>query len=201
MSDEFNSDRERRLAEALGRLPKEIQPPADAWESVSGRISGAPLAKGVTSRSDPLMRRRIATFAAAAVILIAVLATRGSWKNTTPASSGVPALAVSPTIAASKAPVAPTNRVAVCLPNALRTTRSNEPSFDQPPQSATTLARFDAHRTEAVPTSATEPTQPARVSLERTTDNAPLPATEIVPIGRAVVLRPSNPNITIIWFY
>jgi hypothetical protein len=201
MSDEFNSDRERRLAEALGRLPKEIQPPADAWESVSGRISGAPLAKGVTSRSDPLMRRRIATFAAAAVILIAVLATRGSWKNTTPASSGVPALAVSPTIAALKAPVAPTNRVAVRLPNALRTTRSNEPSFDQPPQSATTLARFDAHRTEAVPTSATEPTQPARVSLERTTDNAPLPATEIVPIGRAVVLRPSNPNITIIWFY
>lgn len=201
MSDEFKSDRERRLAEALGRLPRQLQPPAEAWEAISGRIGGAPLAKGVTSRSDPMVRRRIATFAAAAVILIAVLATRESWKIKTPASSEVPALAVSPTIAASKATVAPTNRVAVRLPNALRTTRRNEPSFDQPPQSATTLARFEARRTEAVPTSATEPTQPVRVSLESTADNAPLPATEIAPIGRAVVLRPSNPNITIIWFY
>jgi hypothetical protein len=201
MSNEINSDRESRLAEALGRLPKEIQPPADAWEAISERIGGAPLAKGVASRSDPLIRRRIATFAAAAVLLIAVLATRESRKIATAPSSGVPVLAMSPPTAASKAPVAPTKRIAARLPNALRTTRSNAPSFDQPPQSATTLARFEAHRTEAVPTSATAPTEPVRVSLESTADNAPMPATEIVPNGRAVVLRPSNPNITIIWFY
>jgi hypothetical protein len=201
MNDDVNSIRERRLAEAIALLPRQIQPPVGAWETIGGRIRGAPLARGVTSRSDPLVRRRIVTFAAAAVVLITVLAIRESWKNATPASPGVPALAVSPTIAASKALVAPTNRVAVHLPNALRTTRSNEPSFDQAPQSATTLARFEARRTEAVPTPATQPTQPVRVSLESTADNAPLPVTDIVPIGRAVVLRPSNPNITVIWFY
>jgi hypothetical protein len=201
MNDDFSSISERRLAEAIDRLPRQIQPPTDAWEAISGRIGGAPLAKGVTSRADPLLRRRIATFAAAAVVLVAVLVTRGSWKSATPARSGVPVLAVTPTIGASTAPVAPTKRVAVRLPNFLRTTRRNEPSFDQPAQSAMTLARFEARRTEAVPTPATQPTQPVRVSLESTADNAPLPATDIVPIGRAVVLRPSNPNITVIWFY
>ena len=201
MSDDFNSNRGHRLDEAVDRLPKEIQPPADAWEAIGGRIRNASVAARVTGKTDPRMLRRIAIFTAAAVVLIAVLATRESGKITTPASSEVPALAVSPTIAASKATVAPTNRVAVRLPNALRTTRRNEPSFDQPPQSAMTPARFEAHRTEAVPTAAVEAAQPARVSLEGGTESAlPLPS-DIVPSGRAVVLRPSNPNITIIWFY
>ncbi len=203
MSDDFNSNRGHRLDEAVDRLPKEIQPPADAWEAIGGRIRNASVAARVTGKTDPRMLRRVAMFAAAAVVLIAVLATRESGKSAAPTSSGVQVLAATPTptTAASKVTVAPTRRVAVSSPNVLRTTRLDEPSYAQPLQSAMTLARFEAHRTEAVPTAAVEAAQPARVSLESGTESAlPLPS-DIVPSGRAVVLRPSNPNITIIWFY
>jgi hypothetical protein len=201
MSDDFNSNRGHRLDEAVDRLPKEIQPPADAWDAIGGRLGTAPLAARVTGQADPRMLRRVAMFAAAAVVLIVVLATRESGKSAAPTNSGVQAVAVPPTISSPIVMAERTKRVAVRTPTAGRAVPRAQPSYAQPLQSAMTLARFEAHRTEAVPTAAVEAAQPARVSLESGTESAlPLPS-DIVPSGRAVVLRPSNPNITIIWFY
>lgn len=217
MNGEFNADRERRLDDAIARLPREMQPPAAVWEGVSARIRGAASSAGATdgvaTGAHRSLRVGVATFAAAAAVLIVVLVNRGALRKSVPASELVQTATAKKANEASKLANAPTALRALRTPIPARTVERSQlrTELRHAPKAvllegrthlvALTPTRFEAHPVTAIPIAISGPAQPVRVSTESGVDTTTGPAFEIVLKGRAVVLRPSNPNITVILFY
>jgi len=166
MNDEMNpleSERLRRLFDAVAELPREVAPPEDGWKAIRRRIDAGRVRTIAPGESVAMPNRRLRwwALAAAASILVAVampfvLRSRGKGATLPGPDEGPGAIASVPLPAPPDAPPDPTPaatiRAVTTIPTALAASNSVLASaLDQYRQAARELEAEVAPRTAGLP--------------------------------------------------